>query len=43
MGCCYRVNGDKGILGDSLEIGPLGGDCCLRIDKVVTSSLVAGD
>ena len=43
MGYYYKVNGDKGILGDSLEIGSLGGDCSLRIDEVVTSSLIASD
>ena len=43
MGYYYKVNGDKGILEDSLKIGSLGGDCCLRVDEVVTSSLVAGN
>ena len=45
MGCCCKVNKDKGILEDSLEIGSLEGDCCLHtvVDKVVTSSLEASD
>jgi len=45
IGYYYKVNKDKGILGDFLEIGSLGGDCCLRaiVDRVVTSSLGAGN
>lgn len=43
MGYYYKVNGDKGILEDSLKIGSLGGDCylCAIVDGVVTSSLGA--
>jgi len=40
MGCCYKVNKDKGeILGDPLEIISLGGDCYspTKVDKVLDS------
>ena len=45
MGYYYKVNGDEGILKDFLEIGSLGGDCCLHtvVNRVITSSSKAGD
>ena len=41
MGCCCKVNRDKGeILGDPLEIVSLGGNCYLpaKVDKVLDSA-----